>query len=70
MMTNNFLFKPKKIAGIKKDEDHLYQMLETLGPIDKDFCLNGKNSAEYFNKKAKLLNGSPKDLNPISKKLI
>ena len=27
MMTNNFLFKPKKLAGIRKDEDHLYQML-------------------------------------------
>ena len=27
MMTNNFLFKPKKISGIKKDEDHLFQMI-------------------------------------------
>jgi len=70
MMTNNFLFKPKKVAGIKKDEDHLYQMLETLGPMDKDFALNGKNSSEYFNKKGKLTNGSPKDLYPISRSLI
>jgi serine/threonine protein kinase len=45
MMTNNFLFKPKKISGIKKNEDHMYQMLETLGNIDKDFAINGRYSA-------------------------
>jgi hypothetical protein len=60
MVTNNFLFKPKPGGGITKDEDHLYQMFHTLGPMDNDFCLNGKNSAEYFDKKGKLINGSPK----------
>lgn len=70
MMTNNFLFKPKKISGIKKNEDHLYQMLETLGPMDKDFASSGKYSNEVFNKKGKLLNGNPKKLAPISKLLI
>jgi len=34
-MTNNFLFKPKKIEGISKDEDHLYKMMEVLGQIPK-----------------------------------
>lgn len=70
MLTNNFLFKPKKISGIKKDEDHMYQMLEKLGPIDKDFAINGKYSAEIFNKKGKLLNGNPKGATPISKLLV
>jgi serine/threonine-protein kinase SRPK3 len=69
-MTNNFLFKPKKISGIKKDEDHLFQMITALGPIDKDFATTGKYSAELFNKKGKLLNGSPKELTPISRTLI
>lgn len=61
MMTNNFLFKPKKISGIRKDEDHLYKIIEVLGPMDKEFALNGKESSSFFNKKGKLLNGHPKD---------
>ena len=44
MLTNNFLFKPKKIPGIKKDEDHLFQMMQALGPIDKDFATTGRLS--------------------------
>jgi len=40
-MTNNFLFKPKKMEGISKDEDHLYKMLEVLGPMSKEFALGG-----------------------------
>ncbi len=27
MLTNNFLFKPKIIQGISKDEDHLYKII-------------------------------------------
>ena len=64
-MTNNFLFKPKKISGIRKDEDHLFQMIETLGPMDKDFATGGKESGGFFNKKGKLLNGSPKQHVPM-----
>ena len=45
MLTNNFLFKPKKIEGISKDEDHLYKIIEVLGPMSKEYCLNGKNSS-------------------------
>lgn len=41
LMTNNFLFKPKKMEGISKDEDHLYKMLEVLGPMSKEFALGG-----------------------------
>ena len=70
MLTNNFLFKPKKIPGIKKDEDHLFQMLQALGPIDKDFATTGKQSAELFNKKGRLLNGNPKSIVPISRTLV
>ena len=45
MLTNNFLFKPKKIPGIKKNEDHMYQMIEALGPIDKDYATSGSYSS-------------------------
>ena len=70
MMTNNFLFKPKKRAGVSKDEDHLYQMLETLGPMDIDFCLGGLYSSNYFNENGTLRNGNPKELFPISRLLV
>lgn len=69
-MTNNFLFKPKKIQGISKDEDHLYKMQEVLGLINKDFATTGTESNNYFNKKGKLIHGSPKDLLCISRLLI
>ena len=35
LLTNQFLFKPKKISGISKDEDHLYRIIEVLGPMSK-----------------------------------
>lgn len=60
MMTNNFLFKPKKVQGISKDEDHLYKIIEVLGMIPKEYALGGSESHRYFNKKGKLLNGLPK----------
>ena len=61
MLTNNFLFKPKRIEGISKDEDHLYKIIEVLGPIPKEYALSGKNSDQFFNKKGKLLHGHPKE---------
>lgn len=45
-------------------------MIQALGPIDKDFACSGKNSAELFNKKGKLMNGNPKEIIPISRSLI
>jgi serine/threonine protein kinase len=45
MMTNNFLFKPKKIEGISKNEDHLYKMMEVLSPFPKNFCTGGTESS-------------------------
>lgn len=48
------------MQGISKDEDHLYKMLEVLGPMSKQFALGGTESATYFNKKGKLIHGNPK----------
>jgi serine/threonine-protein kinase SRPK3 len=61
MLTNTFLFKPKPLPGISKDEDHLYKIIEVLGPISKEYALSGTHSSEFFNKKGKLLNGHPKE---------
>jgi serine/threonine protein kinase len=69
LMTNNFLFKPKKIEGISKDEDHLYKMLEVLGPMSKEFATGGTESSQYFNKKGRLIHGNPKEQLAISKLL-
>jgi serine/threonine protein kinase len=51
LLTNSFLFKPKDKKGIGKDEDHLYMMIELLGPFPKAFALEGNHSKDYFNKK-------------------
>ena len=61
LMTNSFLFKPKHTSGISKDEDHLYKMIEVLGPIPKEFLISGSENNHLFNKKGKLIHGEPKD---------
>ena len=45
-------------------------MIEVLGPMSKEFATGGTQSAEYFNKKGKLIHGHPKETIPISKLLI
>ena len=45
-------------------------MLEILGPMDKDFAINGQYSSEVFTKKGKLLNGNPKKIVPICQVLV
>ena len=54
MLTNDFLFKPKKGKGYKKNDDHLALMIETLGKFSKDFILSGKKHKTFFDK-----NGDP-----------
>lgn len=50
LLTNNFLFKPKKGEGFGKSDDHLALMIETLGKMNKNFALSGSRSKEYINK--------------------
>ena len=54
MMTSTFLFKPKDKSNIGKDEDHLYKMIELLGPLPKAQTTEGTLSRKLFNKKGEL----------------
>ena len=50
LLTNNYLFKPKKGQGFGKSDDHLALMIESLGKMTKAFALSGNRSREFFNK--------------------
>ena len=48
LLTGDFLFEPRKGHYYDKDDDHLAQMVELLGPMPKNFALSGKNSRRFF----------------------
>jgi serine/threonine-protein kinase SRPK3 len=48
LLTGDFLFEPRKGYYYDKDDDHLAQMIELLGPMPKNFALSGKNSRRFF----------------------
>eukprot|EP00435_Cladocopium_sp_Y103_P001516 s4368_g1.t1 len=57
LATGEFLFDPRKQKGDDwdRDEDHLALIAELLdGLPDKDFCLSGKYSKDFFNNSGKL----------------
>lgn len=53
-MTGNYLFDPQKGSRFSRDEDHLAQIIELMGPISKSYALSGANSAEFFTHKGEL----------------
>jgi serine/threonine-protein kinase SRPK3 len=50
LITGDFLFEPKGGEGFDRDDDHLAQMVETLGLFNTGWSLSGKYSKKYFNK--------------------
>jgi len=48
LITGDFLFEPKSGSAFDKDDDHLAQMIETLGELPKTFALSGRNSKKFF----------------------
>jgi serine/threonine-protein kinase SRPK3 len=48
LITGDFLFEPKSGSAFDKDDDHLAQMIETLGELPKNFALSGRNSRNFF----------------------
>lgn len=50
LLTGDFLFEPRKGYYYDKDDDHLAQMIELLGPAPKNFSLAGKNSRRFFDR--------------------
>jgi len=54
LITGDFLFEPKSGRDFDKDDDHLAQMIETLGRIPVDFALSGVNSKRFFTREGEL----------------
>lgn len=48
LITGDFLFEPRKGPNYKKNDDHIAQMIELLGPMPKNFAIAGKNFENYF----------------------
>lgn len=49
MLTGDLLFQPRKSENWSKNDDHLAQMQELLGPFDKKFILRSPKKSKYFN---------------------
>lgn len=61
LLTGDLLFDPHKGKGktgkdsYTRDDDHLAQMIELLGPVPKKIALSGRYSREFFNRKVRLV---------------
>lgn len=56
LITGDYLFDPQSGTKYGKDDDHIAQIIELLGPFPKTLCLSGKWSQEIFNRKGELRN--------------
>ncbi|WEW59177.1 serine/threonine protein kinase, CMGC [Emydomyces testavorans] len=54
LITGDYLFDPQSGTKYGKDDDHIAQIIELLGPFPKSMCLAGKWSQEIFNRKGEL----------------
>ncbi|KAB8338889.1 hypothetical protein FH972_021831 [Carpinus fangiana] len=56
LITGDYLFDPQSGTKYGKDDDHIAQIIELLGPFPKTLCMAGKWSQEIFNRKGELRN--------------
>ncbi|KAG5991779.1 hypothetical protein E4U52_003345 [Claviceps spartinae] len=56
LITGDYLFDPQSGTKYGKDDDHVAQIIELLGPFPRSLCLSGKWSQEIFNRKGELRN--------------
>ncbi len=56
LITGDYLFDPQSGTKYGKDDDHIAQIIELLGPFPRTFCLSGKWSQEIFSRKGELRN--------------
>ncbi|GAA96319.1 uncharacterized protein L969DRAFT_95417 [Mixia osmundae IAM 14324] len=54
LLTGDYLFDPAAGSRYNKDDDHMAQMIELLGPMPRHIALAGKFSTEIFNRKGEL----------------
>lgn len=50
----DYLFDPASGTRYSKDDDHIAQVIELLGPIPTDLVRSGKYANEFFNRKGDL----------------
>lgn len=50
LLTGDLLFEPKSGHNFDKNDDHLAQMIETLGLPSVDWLVSGRYSKKYFNR--------------------
>ncbi|EEQ86203.1 hypothetical protein RJZ56_003596 [Blastomyces dermatitidis] len=55
LITGDYLFDPQSAAKYDKDDDHIAQIIELLGPLPKSLCFSGERSKNIFNRKGQLL---------------
>lgn len=55
LITGDYLFEPASGARFDKNDDHMAQMIELLGPLSNDLALSGKWSHEIFDRNGDLL---------------
>jgi len=56
LITGDYLFDPQSGTKYGKDDDHIAQIIELLGPFPRGLCMSGKWSQEIFNRKGELRN--------------
>lgn len=56
LITGDYLFDPQSGTKYGKDDDHIAQIVELLGPFPRQLCMGGKWSQEIFNRKGELRN--------------
>lgn len=56
LITGDYLFDPQSGTKYGKDDDHIAQIVELLGPFPKALSVSGKWSQEIFNRKGELRN--------------
>jgi len=56
LITGDYLFDPQSGTKYGKDDDHIAQIIELLGPFPKELWKTGRWSQEIFNKRGELRN--------------
>ncbi|KNE59420.1 CMGC/SRPK protein kinase [Allomyces macrogynus ATCC 38327] len=56
LITGDYLFDPQSGERFSKDDDHIAQIVELLGPFPRHLALRGKYSSELFNRRGELRN--------------
>ncbi|KAF9907840.1 serine/threonine protein kinase, CMGC group [Linnemannia zychae] len=56
LISSDYLFDPQRGDNFSKDEDHMAQIIELMGPLPKRLLDSGKHSRDLFNRKGELRN--------------